>query len=393
MEITKNDKLNRLNGTLLACFLFQYSLLIPVMSYLNPTILVALTGVLLDALVLFYNYRRKVNLKVIVFFVVMLAVLLLKSLIDAEGDAAILFYFCAMAGPAVIVFLYDFDRTTFFATGYKLAIINFVINCLGPVLPNYNYMRFGYGMALTVLFTYIQIRRFPKQSKWALVVDIVILAATVIEILMYGARGSFLVLLFFFALDMFLVQRRNIFRNLLLLGIGYLLYANLLSIIIAVELLSLRLGIYSYSITKFRIQFMQGWISADAGRSYYYQEAIEKIKKHPIAGNPIKLGIDEGEYVHNIFLQVGQDLGVIVLAVLVVFLVFVLIKLLMRNVQEEEKLILTVLFSVSIGRLMFSSTLWKRPEFWMLICFVLSMKEPLPGKRQSSLGEKIKCIM
>lgn len=377
MEITQNDKLNRLNGILIACFLFQYSLLIPVMGYINPTILVAVAGLLIDFLVLLYNYRKNLNMKVILFAVLMVLVLSLKSLIDAEGDMTILFYFSAIAGPAVIVFLYDFDRTTFFDWGYKLAIINFVINCLGPVLPNYSYMRFGYGMTVTVIFLYIQIRRFPKRPKLVLTVDLAIMTITIFEILMYGARGAFFVLLLFFALDIFFVQHKKTFRNFFLLGIGAILYLNLLPIILAFESFSHKVGVYSYSITKFRIQLVQGWVSSDSGRSYYYRAAIEKIKRRPVFGNPIDLGIDEGDYVHNIFLQVGQDLGLIALGVLVAFLVFVLLKLLNQNVVSEDKMMLTVFLSVSVGRLLFSSTLWKRPEFWMLVCFALSMKGAL----------------
>ena len=48
-----------------------------------------------------------------------------------------------------------------------------------------------------------------------------------------------------------------------------------------------------------------------------------------------------------------------------------------------------------VGRLLFSSTLWRRPEFWLLVCMILTLKRnrklnrirhagPDPGGRDAS---------
>ena len=102
-----------------------------------------------------------------------------------------------------------------------------------------------------------------------------------------------------------------------------------------------------------------------------YSKALEKIKLSPWIGNPMSLDETGGEYAHNLFLQVGEDLGVIAIIVLVFFLLYALYKIVTEKYTFEERMLIAVLFSTSIGRLLFSSTLWRRPEFWMLVSYVL----------------------
>ena len=73
----------------------------------------------------------------------------------------------------------------------------------------------------------------------------------------------------------------------------------------------------------------------------------------------------DGLYVHNLFLQVGRDFGVIA------FVLYSLFTLFNKKIPIEDRMILLVIFSLALGRLLFSSVLWKRPEFWMLVCFQL----------------------
>ena len=147
-------------------------------------------------------------------------------------------------------------------------------------------------------------------------------------------------------------------------------------------LISVKIGIGSYAIAKYRMQMRGGWEFASSGRAARYSRAIDSIKEHPWFGNSLEDSLQDGEYVHNLFLQVGQDLGVIILIAFVVLLLFICFRMLSKNTVQDNKIVLCILFSISIGRLLFSSTLWKRPEFWLMLFFYFSLYKT----KENSMG-------
>ena len=176
------------------------------------------------------------------------------------------------------------------------------------------------------------------------------------------------------------------------------MYINITKIFSLVDLILNNVGIKSYAIMKFERQITRGFAAASSSRDSIYVEALRLIQKSPILGNTMSLDEEGGNYVHNVFLQVGQDLGVIALFVLVIFIVYALVQIGSKKKSVENRLIILALFSISIGRLMFSSTIWRRPEFWMLVCFVLNLKRNQENKsirywdiKESEELRSIKC--
>ena len=149
------------------------------------------------------------------------------------------------------------------------------------------------------------------------------------------------------------------------------LYFNLEFVFNILESIASRFGIFSYSLFKFKRQLLYGFEDASSGRNELYSSAIEQIMQYPLFGGEIKTDV---LYFHNVFLQVGADFGIFAIGVIVVFLSYVVYLLGMKKSNKEEKLLLLILFSISFGRLMFSSSIWLRPEFWMLVFFVASIK-------------------
>lgn len=368
--IQERKRINSFNSTILALYVFQYSLLIPLMNFINGTLLVGISSALLLISQILYNRKIIINIYNGLFFFILFLVLIIKFFYDGS-QILVIEYFCMISIVSLIIISFPFDEKKFLDIGFKLAIINFALIFSNPFIGKYEYMRFGYGMVLTSMFVFIKLLYLKGfKNNCTRVLSIIILIISLFEIILYGARGSIFVLVLFFVVDFLFIHKQKIIRNFSILVFLTFVYYNLVSILSYLQLLSNKFGIYSYSLMKFQKQIEEGVEAASSGRANLYVEALEKIKLHPIFGNPINVSEESGMYVHNLFLQVGQDLGVWAIF-LVAFLIIISFYLLQKNsIELEKKEILAILFAIAIGRLMFSSILWRRPEFWLLVSYV-----------------------
>lgn len=359
----------------MAWFLFQYSLLIPLMGVVNSTLLISALGIILVCLILIKNNIRNINARPLVFVGIVITWLLINT-IFTNGNLQGVIYFIVIVLPVMIMFFFRFDYNEFLRVGGNLAILNFLLIFWNPFTSYYSYMRFGYGMLVVVIFAYIKLLyskkllNTKKSRVWAKPFLGLIFVIGIIEIIIYGARGAIFALILFIALDRFLIHKKNIIKNAVLIVTIGLCYLKLVPILTLFENIAKKIGIYSYSITKIKMQLELGIVQASSGRNEIYLDSFEKIKQHPVMGNGIN-AVEDGNYAHNLFLQVAQDIGVIALLILVIILGIIIIRICLKNVCWEEKMIYAVLFSIAVGRLMFSSTLWRRPEFWILMLFFI----------------------
>ena len=378
MDVTiKKRNTDEWNAVIVALFLFQYSILTPAMNYISGTLLVSCCGLLLIAALLLRNAACRVNAAVVASFLIVAVLLVANTLLTGIGIKGIS-VFALICLPVLVLFLFPFHYRVFLQTCCKLSIITFFVLALYPFLPGYAYMRFGYGMLPVVLFSYIALVYSDtvfasRRSRPIRLLYLAVLLLSTAEILLYGARGTLVSIALFAVLDRLLLNKRKVIRNglMVLLAGGAVAFAS--PLLDLFEKLSKKLGIYSYTITKLKMQIESGFASASSGRMKIYRLSLDRIREHPIIGNGIDATEEGVNYAHNLFLQVGEDLGVAAVIVMLAFLIWQLYCMGMRKRAIEEKLIREVLFSISVGRLLFSSTLWRRPEFWMLFFFSVSV--------------------
>ncbi len=364
----------KINGKLMAFFLFQYSLLIPVMKYINPTILVSISGISIVLILFSVNSKKRVNLRIIFILTIIFLCMALNVLLTSARLYGI-FTFLAVLLPISMMFLFPFDCWEFIQTCCALASINFFVICYIPFVGKYQYMRFGYGMLLSAVFFYIRLtyddKQYAYKKRKSRIWYSILLLCSVTEMGIYGARGALLSFGLLFIIDWFILNKHRLFRNSIFLILIIFIYTKIGIILTIVELILQKLGIFSYAVRKFRMQFESGIFAASSGRNMLYKTAIDKIITHPWIGNGLDVAEKDDLYVHNLFLQVGQDFGIPAMIVLALFLISVLIHIKSEKVSLEVKIVYEVLFAISIGRLMVSSVLWRRPEFWMLVLFHL----------------------
>ena len=379
MKKTREEK----NGTIAALFLFQYSLLIPLMRYISPAILVAFTGIILMIAAFFVNKNVVVNLKAAAVIVALLALMLFKVLID-ETELVVILNFLLISIPPLIVFSYRFDAGSFMKTCKKLSYINFALLLFLPFIERrVSYMRYGYGMVLTVLFSYLMVFRTAepldpeaknKKHRVKKIIDILIFAVSTVETIVYGSRGVLVVIVAFIAIDILLIYRNHRARNFLLILVGFIAAFNVERILnFAIKVIR-RFGITSYALRKYQYQLAVGWEEASSGRIRLYQSAFETMRNNPVIGTTMTTYDDSTLYVHNLFLQVGRDMGVVMMLISVIFVIYCLCLLISKRIEIDNKTIIAVFFCVSVVRLLISSNVWERPEFWALLCIVLNYK-------------------
>ena len=369
MIIHRQSK-EQVNSIIISLFIYQYSLTIPLMSRISPTIVIGISSSILICCLLFYNKRASVNTLVIYFLLLIAGLFALKTIVDLMASPDLLIHFAFFVIPSSIMMMFRYDSEKLLETCYKLAIINFVVLFSNPFLSSYRYMRFGYGMILTPVFILQYIPRLTGKKK---IVSLAVMFISFAEVFLYGSRGCLIVFVLFFGLYSILIQRERIIRNISLIIAATALFLNIEKLIDLAYRISLLIGLGSYSIAKYRMQLANGWAYASSGRDRIYQDSIEKIRQHPIIGNVIET-IGEDDYVHNLFLQVAKDFGIPIMLVMVVFLIVIILKIADKKFEYNNRVLLCCLFSVSVGRLLFSSTLYKRPEFWLMLFMFCSLK-------------------
>ncbi len=373
-------------GVLAALFLFQYSLLIPLMSFIRPTFLVAASGLLLMVATVIVNRSIKINSKSCLVIVVLVLIMFLKSFIDGT-DVKVILSFLLICIPPTFIYSYAFDTKQFLKTCYRLSYLNFLLLFYMPFAGGQGvYMRFGNGMVLTSIFMYLLIFRGRKQSieddpyRQSIVIrilNIVVFVVSTLEITIYGNRGALVILLSFVAIDVFLIYRKRVIRNFIIILAGFIALLNLENILNILMSISSRFGVFSYALRKYEIQLEFGLVGASSGRAKLYGIAINEIKENPILGSKMIIYTEDTAYVHNLFLQVGRDLGVVAILVLLFFVIYCLYLLFTKKMDLNAKTIIAVFFTISVVRLLLSSILWERPEFWALICLVLNCRKSL----------------
>ncbi|MBD7938622.1 O-antigen ligase family protein [Cytobacillus sp. Sa5YUA1] len=128
---------------------------------------------------------------------------------------------------------------------------------------------------------------------------------------------------------------------------------------------------------RFLFQIDQGDILT--GRAGLYNNASVLIEGNPIFG--VGIGYFElfnnGQYPHNIFIQLFTEFGVLIASVVSLLLIVGLYMCIASKVEDNYMELLRFFFILSIPRLMLSTTYWKLHFFWLFIflCILILRKK------------------
>lgn len=245
------------------------------------------------------------------------------------------------------------------------------------------YMEYGYNVfPAPVIFTYLYEKEHKRKYLYMTAISLVF-------ILMFGSRGALLYYIIFFVFYNAVINgvfsRRYIFMIVGMLFI-ILLLTNSYVVSLIGTLLTNVFGFSSRSIEK----ILSGTVTSTSGRELLYLPALQLIGKNWILGTGIYsdrsliymasndvASRGYGHYVHNFFLEIMMDFGVIFSIIFVAYYIrkFVFC---MRNGSYDQKCIVTIFTSLWLFMSLTSGSFWYMPFFWGSLALLIEV-----GKRNS----------
>jgi hypothetical protein len=327
------------------------------------------------------NNSYKIKKYVIISFIMLSIYFLMNSLIYNESVFIILpiyIGFIFKSYSAFIIGSLDIDSKELYNAFLKISVINFLAIAAFPFvdfLDSMNYMRFGYAMLPSVImFIYAILKKEKNKIIWILLGIVAFFLMVV-----YGSRGPLVVILIW-ALIQFLFNRKiSTYKKaiiLILVSLMTFLVFKYNFIVKIVDYIYYELGIHTYTLAKLRMTFDVGLVEASSGRDIIYITMWDYIKQNPLLGYGIGFSQEVLNYTpHNLFLQILLESGVVGLLIWSVILTYCLYKYKDMHIKEEGLFnVIALVFSIAIGRLLVSSDMWLRPEYWLALSMLLNFR-------------------
>lgn len=320
-------------------------------------------------------------------FFIIFALLLISMLrvnpIYTKQYTILFISFYALAGYSLQL---DFSSKTIFKT-VNIVNLLFTLYLLIKIFPAYNSktldidytMDLSYTALIGIFSFFLYFYLSETKIKNNKVIYLLSLLCVGIEIYFLfvvsynrGALLSLMVFIFIFGIRLFKSSKVRLSLTLIAVGICYFIYSNLYSILNSISNYMLfNFGIHLNWLTK--TTYLISVESVGSGREQLYADAQASFAQAPFIGNGIGsfASTHGGQYPHNLFLESLTDQGIFVTMVLVAFVLYTLIYLILKE-KNDVLLLLIFLFSLSIPRLMISSTIWNSVFFWGLVILFFS---------------------
>lgn len=328
------------------------------------------------------NNRFRIKKNVIISFTILSVYFLANAFIYEENSLIILpiyIEFILKSFSAFIIGSLDIDGLQLYNAFLRCALLNFVVLAIFPFvdfLDSMNYMRFGYAMIPSVImFFYATLSERKMKHFWIMIGVIGLILVTI-----YGSRGS-LVVIFLSGLLLFLFNKRILaIKKFIIISLSSVAVFLIIKYNLAIKLIDyiyFNLGIQTYTLAKFRMMINVGFIEASSGRGSIYSVIWKYIKHNPFLGYGI--GFSQkilGYTAHNILLQILLESGVIGLLIWIIIFGYCLYKYKKMYKQQDEgiSMVATLVISIALGRLLVSSDMWIRPEYWLALSMLLNFR-------------------
>lgn len=369
-----------INAILVLLYFFQYGLMIPFAILLKSQYPIIIFTLILVGLSLLFNEIRFTN-KTILLFTIPLILLILKLPFEykttEEGNVALelIISFLTIGFSGILIGSLNFSFQHIIKYGIVISWINFLVLFLVPFTPLYNeevnYMRFGYTLLPTVLFSFSNLLSKKKKS------TLILFILSFLDMLVFGSRGSLLTFVLFLIFYIYFTSIVNKKTKIYLTFILFLLSINLKNILNFIVEYANNYTLYSYAIVKYLNLFDGSSLaSTSSGRDEIYETAINRIFNSPILGSPLNSSyVDTGStYYHNIFLDIIVNFGILGFIFFVCFILYTFYKATrIKNYYFISTFL--IIFFVTMGRLVVSSSFWQRPEFWILMAISVNLKK------------------
>lgn len=295
----------------------------------------------------------------------------------------LIFPFFFMCLPVFLYTLSLRDFSVFKSIMLKASYIVFLFGLFICVLVftkkvsigNYS-MSLSYYMLLpTILFLD---RLFDKLSIKMIVFTIL----SLLVILALGSRGPVLCVIVFILLKFIRpnqrITHRRIVRKFSVVGIGLIIIIFSEQIFISLYHFFLKFGINSRTLNLFLLDRV--YLS---GRDKIYAKVIDEISQNPLIGIGIAgdRRIIGGSYVHNFFMEVVGNFGIILGSIFIIGILLLIINsIFTKNIFKYNMTIIWL--SIGFVHLMVSSSYWVDIRFWIFLGVLINFNNKTVFRKQ-----------
>ena len=296
------------------------------------------------------------------------------------------FLFAGVGTLLIVNYKYDFELLM------KVLLVAMLL--MAPVILTTNYSRFDYEVEndewmmtiysiVPLLIAAIYYLFFGKSFLFK-VLSVLAMALYFPMFIAHTPRGAVVTIVFALFLFIFQKQKEKGVSKKVMIGEGI---AVLAALVIAFDLLIN----YLQQITDlFELRWLAKFVydeDVSNGRSPLYQMALDGFLQSPVWGKGIASFYNYTGYPHNLFLQMLYETGVLMFLPVTYLLYQAFMVIILKKKTSIDYRLVSFLFIISIIQLLFSSTFWKRQQFWLLIWMMLSM---IPSKTEKCCGKEMK---
>lgn len=217
--------------------------------------------------------------------------------------------------------------------------------------------------------------------------SVVFTLLSLLIILALGSRGPILCVLVFIILKNLrpiVFDRKRLIAYFLLVGATLIIILNFKNILVSISTFLSNFGISSRSITLFLGEGI--YVS---GRDIIYKTVVEGIANSPFFG--IGIGGDRyatgGSYVHNIFLEIIANFGIIIGGLFSLIIIIAIIRLLLVKNRKTYNMII-IWISLGFVHLMVSSSYLTDIRFWIFMGLAINALFDKHHKTDLKIKEK-----
>lgn len=329
------------------------------------------------------NYKLLLKKPVIVILAIVSIIMGISLLLWQMDNRVIerLLKFIMYAVFAMICIQYPFDEYTLVKATFTIGIIHalYLILYATPLLNSgaislddtmdLSYTSLIYLFAGTIVASEPREKKVIKFSAFALCLTLLFFLFAIST-----NRGALIAAAWYFVLR-FLERRNNwhlrLFFLICIAIACIVVYKNLIPLLEAVDKFTEECGLQITPLKKTIWQMNYGEI--DSGRSDNYIAAIQLIKSTFFTPNGVasyEIMTHAAYYPHNIFFEAGVELGVFGFILAGIIIVKALWYMLIK--QDCQVRLVTILFCLSIPRLLVSSSYWENSYIWPLMVVIWS---------------------
>jgi len=376
----------RRNSWLIAVFLVE-TLLCKILTLIIPIPNISVIGmVIILLLFLFFNVRYGLKIKTssILVFGILLLILITSGLLNGfQYVGNYLAYFLVFGMTAMLLMTVEFDYKTTLVAVLRLSVLYiicyFAFERKNFVLSDHYWvsqmgMAYGFltptvaGLTAVMKKDIFRLNRLTQLLAW-----ICLLAGIYVICIDCGTRGAIVSIAI--AMGVLFIGRAKSIKKMVivtLLSIAViLLLTNLEEVLLFIQQWGVTRGFSMPALDKM-IRMMTLGIE-DNGRNDFSSLAIDVFKTSPLLGRGV--GYYEsvsGVYTHNMITELLCEAGVIGLLCAMLPILKNFIDLFIGKQEDSEmRSFNSFLFFITIPLLMFSSSYWLLPSFWMYLWFIL----------------------